>query len=208
MFVNSVLKYACFIDVCKHLTLCIFSSCSTIHSIHFQVCLQQHQNNTELCSQLTNTNNSESGNLVQRAASHWILFEHLSFEIPSILLAFFYASLSDHYSRKFCLLIPTVGQILCFGAFIIQSAYMELPVIYLLSGRVISGLFGGWVGCSTAAFSYLSDVSSTETRTVRIAIGEGCLHGGIAVAVLCSGILLDRYFLKTLLLINCTVTFI
>ena len=76
--------------------------------------------------------------------------------------------------------------------YVLNSVYMDWHVGYLLVGQVISGLFGSWITCLLAAFSYLSEVSSAEKRTVRISVAEGILSLSIAISFILSGFILEH----------------
>ena len=129
---------------------------------------------------------------MQSEASHWILYEHLAFELPSLVVSFLYGFLSDHVSRKIALILPIIGQVLCMSNYIIQSVYIDAHIGFLLIGRVISGVFGGWISCCLASFSFISQITSPDNRTVRISIAEGCISFAIALSVFISGMLLNR----------------
>ena len=107
-------------------------------------------------------------------------------------MSFFYGSLSDHVGRKMTLILPTIGQAISMANYIIQSVHMEYHVGYILIGRMISGIFGGWIGCCLASFSYLSAVTSPDTRTVRISLAEGCISISISISFFISGVILDK----------------
>lgn len=157
--------------------------------VYRKVCLQKY--NVTICDSLELGGHKHQEEDVQTDSSHWYLAEHLCFEIPSILLSSFYGSLSDNMSRKAALLLPAIGQILSTTNYVLNSVYMDLPVSYILIGPTISGIFGGWVSCGMASFAYLSDVTTAESRTWRIAIAESVLSVSGAISAFMGGRLLD-----------------
>lgn len=158
--------------------------------VYVKVCLS-HFNKT-ICDNISDDAYVEQEDIVQSESSVWYLKENLCFEIPSILIAFYYGALSDRVSRKLALLLPAVGQVLSSINYLVNAAVFDLPVGYILIGPLISGLFGGWITCVMASFSYLSDISQQEWRTVRIAIGESMISASIAISYFSGGVILDK----------------
>ncbi len=156
-----------------------------------KVCLRE-VNDSFICDNLHNKSHHDLEDVVQSQTSYWFLWQNLCYELPAIVLSFLYGSVSDHYSRKLALALPSLGQALSMCNYLINSVYMDWHVGYLLVGQVISGLFGSWITCLLAAFSYLSEISSSEKRTVRISVAEGILSLSIAGSFLLSGVILDR----------------
>lgn len=148
-------------------------------------------NDSYICDNLHNKTYHDLEDVVQSHTSHWFLWQNLCYELPAIVLSFVYGSLSDHYSRKLALALPSLGQALSMCNYVINSMYMEWNVAYLLVGQVISGLFGSWITCLLAAFSYLSEISATSKRTVRISVAEGILSLSIAISFVLSGVILE-----------------
>ena len=112
--------------------------------IYNKICYQI-VNDTSICDNLKNESNRDIEIQVQSHASHWFLYTALCFEIPSILIAFVYGSLSDHFNRKVALIAPVIGQMISISNWIAVSMYPDSHLGYLLVGPIISGFFGGWV---------------------------------------------------------------
>jgi MFS family permease len=147
--------------------------------------------NDDICDNLKNESYRDLETAVQADASHWFLYAALCFEIPSVLVAFFYGSLSDHFSRKLSLIVPIIGQSIAVSNWIANSFYPAAPMGYLLIGPLISGCFGGWVTLLVGSMSYLSDISTDAERTSRIAIAEACIAFPIAMSFFVSGVYLE-----------------
>ena len=90
------------------------------------------------------------------------------------------------------LVLPIIGQILSTTNALIIALVQDSPVGFLLFGRLLSGLFGGWITMFMACSSYLSAFTTERTRTTRIAIMEGVCSVTMAIAGLLSGIILDH----------------
>lgn len=83
-------------------------------------------------------------------------------------------SWSDFAGRRVILIIPSIGMALQAAIYLLVM-YLELPVVYFLVGRIVSGLSGDFSVILAGCFSYVSDISDRETRTFRVAILEACL---------------------------------
>ena len=158
--------------------------------IYRKVCLKKF--NQSICDNLSNSSYKDEENMVQTDAAHWFLLENICFEIPSIIFTFFYGSLGDNVSRKLTLILPAVGQIFSAANYIVNAMYIDLHVGYILIGPLFSGIFGGWVTCNMASFSYLSDVTPEKNRTFRIAIAEAIISTSLASSFFFGGMILDH----------------
>ncbi len=164
---------------------------------YYKIC-QEEFNNSHICNNLHNVTFQEQEDKVQSIASHWFLYQHLCFEIPSIIMSFFYGAISDHFSRRVALALPCFGQLLSVANYIFNALYMDSHVGYILIGQAISGLFGGWITCLLASYSLISEMSTKSNRTFRISIGEGCESVSIALAFFVSGVILDHTNYETI----------
>lgn len=64
---------------------------------------------------------------------------------------------------------------------------LNLNVAFLLVARILAGLSGDFNSILASCYAYLSDVSSHEKRTLRIAIGEACTGiGGLLASIVSS----------------------
>lgn len=163
----------------------------TMRAVVYQkVCLSNY--NATICHEVDNGNHSMEENVVQSQASHWYMAETLCFDIPSILVSIFYGALSDNVSRKMALLLPMIGQVISASNYLVCVIFFDIPVGVILLGPLCSGLFGGWVVCCMAAFSLISDITPTHSRTSRIAIAESMISLSIALSLFAGGALLDR----------------
>ena len=77
---------------------------------------------------------------------------------------------SDQHGRKLLLVIPFIGNLLSFLAYIINYYFFyELATPHLLWGSVV-GLSGGYICLNLGLYGYLSDVTTSEDRTMRLSI--------------------------------------
>ena len=157
---------------------------------YHKVCLSWYS--TEICNHIQNGSFPVEEDEVQTETSHWFLYDIICFEIPSIFVSSIYGTICDSWSRKLTLVLPILGQILSATNTLVIALVQDSPVGFLLFGRLLSGLFGGWITMFMACSSYLSAFTSEKTRTTRIAIMEGVCSVTMAIAGLLSGIILDN----------------
>ena len=156
-----------------------------------KVCLMRI-NSSEICDNLGNSSYAEQEDEVQTEASHYTFYSQLCFSIPSIVTSLIYGQLSDRFSRKLVICVPLIGGLISTISYIINCTYMDLHVAYLLPGTLINGLSGGWMVLLVAIFGYLTEMTSTSSRTSRIAVVEAVLSLGFALPFFISGIVLDN----------------
>ena len=158
--------------------------------LYRKVCMMNY--NTFICDNLHNHSFHEQEDHVQKMTSHWQLAQNYIFEVPAILVAFTYGSLSDRFSRKLTIVLPAIGQILSSILFGLTAIFMDAHVIYTVLGGLPNAFTGGWITLFMASFSYLSESSSPENRTKRIYIAEGVAGISMAMALSVSGVILDH----------------
>lgn len=132
--------------------------------------------NDTICSlilQAQTENITEENNAVQRSIAAMHSWQTPIQSIMPILLVLFIGSYSDrHKIRKPFLLLPIFGEFFSCTACVLCVVYMrESPLSVLgISQTVLPSFFGGPTMIVMAAFSYISDVSTLEMRTLRIGI--------------------------------------
>lgn len=114
--------------------------------------------------------------------------------LPCIIIMFL-GSWSDRTGRrKICILLPIFGEVLTSVNNIINVYYFyEIPVQFtiLLETIFVAGT-GGWVTMFLGVFSYISDITSEETRTFRVGLVNFCMTVGVPIGIGASGFLLQR----------------
>ena len=150
-----------------------------------KVCLLDLDYSKEACYNLTHgikTNKSISDD-VQNHATDLEVIDGILVAIPAVLFSLFVGAWSDANGRKAVLIWPFVGNILSFIFYIINYYWFEdIPTLFLLLGSV-AGLTGGYVVLNIGLYGYISDITSTENRTMRLSILNGVFSAGYVIGI-------------------------
>lgn len=167
------------------------SDATNNHMLYRKICISQYHNDSMCDLIIAGRTNETQEEIVQGMTSKWQFYSSLVYTFPAILSTTVYGSWSDRFSRKKPLYLPIVGTILSVAIYLLCAIFMEGSVAYLLIASLIYGLSGGWVTLLMASFSYMSQISSQENRTIRVAIIEALMLIGAAAANFASGPLLE-----------------
>ncbi|XP_032072339.1 proton-coupled folate transporter isoform X1 [Thamnophis elegans] len=132
------------------------------------------------CPNLTGSGPQELETLV----AHWNLYLNLAGFFVGLFSVTLFGPWSDSVGRRPVLILPALGMALQAAIYLVVM-YAELPVGYLMVGRVLSGLSGDYNLILAGCFAYAADVSDRTARTFRVAILEACLGlAGMVASVL------------------------
>ena len=112
------------------------------------------------------------------------------FEVPCVLLAFFWGSYSDYIGRKRALLLPVIGS-LARVIIAIVAVSLKLNIFLLYLGCIIDGLFGGPAVFLGAVFAYIADITNMDNRSQRTAVIQAMVVFGPALSQLVVGYTID-----------------
>ena len=130
---------------------------------------------------------------VQKVNSEWNFYDDICRSAPSMLLTFFvYGSVSDQISRKIPIALPILGNILVYIIHIFAAKYIRSSGGYMLLASLITGISGGVSTMFMAVMSYLSDVSSVKSRTLRISMAYGVMNAAQVIASSLSGVVFEQ----------------
>lgn len=112
--------------------------------------------------------------------------------IPTLIVIFMGAWSDRTGNRKLCMVLPIVGELLISLSNIISVFFFyEISVeVTMFFEGFFQAITGGWVMVYLGVFSYISDVTDSESRTFRVGIVNLCLTTGIPIGTALSGILL------------------
>lgn len=114
--------------------------------------------------------------------------------LPCGLLLFLGAYSDRVGQRKFCMLLPLIGELLTSIGLIVNTYYFyELPIeVAAVTEAIFPALTGGWFTMFMGVFSYIADVTTEEERTLRIGIVNLFHSVGVPVGAALSGILFQK----------------
>ncbi|XP_063532745.1 proton-coupled folate transporter-like [Cydia strobilella] len=114
--------------------------------------------------------------------------------IPCMIIIFLGAWSDRTGKRKICILLPILGEILTSISNLINVYFFyEIPVeITVLMETIFPAFTGSWVTMFLGVFSYISDITSVETRTFRVGLVNFCMTAGLPLGIGISGYLLKN----------------
>ena len=157
-------------------------------------------NRTKQCGNTTGVA-FETERDAQSAASKWLLYITLTIYIPSILVTLVAGGWSDRikYGRRLMMVIPLMGG--CWLTVVVLIVvHLKLSIGYLFLGSTPYGFTGGSTLHYLAMYSYVSDVSSPETRTRRLGILSAMMAVGAGAGRVGGGLLLQHVGSSALLI--------
>ncbi|XP_072950037.1 lysosomal proton-coupled steroid conjugate and bile acid symporter SLC46A3-like [Epargyreus clarus] len=114
--------------------------------------------------------------------------------LPCGILIFLGAYSDRVGQRKFCMLLPIIGEFLTSIGLIVNTYFFyELPVeVAAVTEAIFPALTGGWFTMFMGIFSYIGDITTEEQRTLRIGIVNLFYSLGVPVGAALSGILVRK----------------
>jgi hypothetical protein len=151
---------------------------------------------TEVCDALTARNasgyNQTDEIVVQKLVTTMNVWKSVVQSlIPSMLLLFLGSWSDRHQRRKPCMILPIVGEICtCVGFLLSTYFFYQLPMEFnAFFESVPPSLTGGWFAMFMALYSYISGISSVETRTFRIGAVNLFSNISVTIGIALSGVL-------------------
>ena len=173
-----------------------------------KVCLHLYQDQ-ELCGDINkNASYTEMEQEVQRINSQWNFYRTTSFSLPAMLTTFLYGSWSDRISRKLPIFLPLFGLLVGSCINMASAVFTMSPLWILLMASALQGMLGGMLTMLVSTMSYISDISTPESRTMRISILYASSNIGSLIAYTLSGVIFDHSGFVVMYSICITFTFI
>lgn len=194
---SEILKFA-FRNVTIEPVLFLFITGISIHIVTVdnllieKVCLTIDKYSEEVCKHIEDQKYSDKIDHVQKHVATWKIIIGLSSAIPSIFYSIIVGSWSDKHGRKPFIVIPIIGLVIETVVYMVLAHSMESPVWLMILPQIIGTLFGGY-GCFVCSLAYIVDVSTDKSRTIRIAILEGCAAVGIPLGIAIGGGVFKAY---------------
>lgn len=129
---------------------------------------------------------------VQQLVSEMIIWKTIvQSSIPALLIIFI-GSWSDRTGRrKPVMLIPIIGELFTsIGLIFCTYFFYELPMeVAGLTEAIFPAITGGWMAMFMAVFSYIGDITTVKSRTLRIGVVNVFCSVGIPIGTALSGVL-------------------
>lgn len=150
----------------------------------------------ELCSALSARNTTgyeaQETEVQQMVARMQTWKTPLQSALPTILILFMGAWSDRTGLRKPCMLLPIIGEFFSSITLIACTYWSELPMEVVVLESVWPALTGGWVCMFMGTFSYIADITTVESRTLRIGAANVFLSLGVPIGMALSGILYTK----------------
>lgn len=176
---------------------CVLSQLAVQNLILEKACRVNLAYPDEVCSALSARNTSgyeaEETAVQQMVARMQTWKTPLQSALPTILILFMGAWSDRTGLRKPCMLLPIIGEF-CSSITLIACTYWfyELPMEVVVLEAVWPGLTGGWFTMFMGIFSYIADITTVESRTLRIGAANVFLSLGVPIGMALSGILYTK----------------
>ncbi|XP_072940899.1 lysosomal proton-coupled steroid conjugate and bile acid symporter SLC46A3-like [Epargyreus clarus] len=114
--------------------------------------------------------------------------------LPCIIIMFLGAWSDRTGKRKLCILLPICGELATSINNIINVYFFyEIPVqVTVFLETIFPAITGSWVTMFLGVFSYISDITSEESRTFRVGLVNFCMTAGLPIGIGVSGILVQK----------------
>ena len=121
---------------------------------------------------------------LQITVSNFHQWNNIAGHVGQILLAFFMGAWADRRGRKLPLLLGLLGKLYYSSMVIVNATQKSWPVEYIVYTATLPMAFtGADVAIFAAAFTYVTDISSSENRTLRVTILEVCYLASMPIGI-------------------------
>ncbi len=111
--------------------------------------------------------------------------------LPGLLLCLFLGPWSDANGRKPLLFMPLLGSVVSYLYLVLYAAWPDLGGWWYMGSSVYAFIGGGTVVFFTGVFSYITDITTRENRTIRVAFLDFGIFSGFPVGVMAGGIIYE-----------------
>ncbi|CAL4063958.1 unnamed protein product, partial [Meganyctiphanes norvegica] len=135
-----------------------------------KICLNTLGESEDVCNNLND--HTDVKKAMSKEAAVFQMYNGVIISLLPLFFILFMGAWSDKYGRKVPLVASMIGHLFYSGGYLFNSVIMKWPVEWLLLVALFESLGGGAVSFLTAANSYISDVTSEDTRTSRIGLAN------------------------------------
>ncbi|CAG4936871.1 unnamed protein product [Colias eurytheme] len=114
--------------------------------------------------------------------------------LPCIIIMFLGAWSDRTGKRKLCILLPISGEVMTSVNNIVNVFFFyEIPLeVTIFLETFFTAVTGGWVTMFLGVFSYISDITSEQSRTFRVGLVSFCMTAGVPIGIAMGGILVQK----------------
>ena len=135
-----------------------------------KTCLNDFPFGEDVCNNLLADENSVANTDVQNEVAQFKVYESIVDHVFPVICSFFLGSWSDTFGRKWLLYAYFFFCMVHTSGLMLNSAFMSWPKEYLLfSVNLPVALSGGHITFSMGIASFITDISTPEQRTFRLA---------------------------------------
>ncbi|XP_058828275.1 proton-coupled folate transporter-like isoform X1 [Topomyia yanbarensis] len=178
------------------------------NQIIFQTCVYLGYNES-LCLLLgTNANSTEIANLetaVQPTVAKISMASNILISVVPALCGLFMGPWSDRFGRKPVMMIPCIGYFItyiCKTAICHFSSSLNLSPWLYVAAFIPAAITGGTSVVCAGMFSFLTDITTEQNRTVRMGILQACTLAGAFLGMMSSSFILAWTNASTVFLIS------
>lgn len=163
-----------------------------------KACLVKLRYGEEICRLLIKRKSTltEYEREVQKVVSYIESWKSVIQTVMLAVLLMFMGAWSDRTgNRKICLLLPIIGDFMvCISNIVSTIFFFEIPVeVTMFLEAFLSAITGAWNTFFLGAFSYISDITTIESRTFRVGLVYIFFTIGITIGTALGGILLNFF---------------
>ncbi|XP_025075002.1 proton-coupled folate transporter isoform X1 [Pogonomyrmex barbatus] len=168
-----------------------------------KACRVDHGYSEQVCMSLNDNNNTDIKTKVQMTVSEFQQWNDIAGHLVPIILAMFYGNWSDRHGRKLPLVLGLTGKFI-YSFMIVINSIMETWNVNMIiyTATLPMSILGGDVAIFASCFSYISDVSSMQQRTLRITILDV-----VYLSTMPSGVALGSYVFNRVVNKSYTIMF-
>ncbi|KAG1682168.1 Proton-coupled folate transporter [Nymphon striatum] len=152
------------------------------------VCSAEKNYSDEICKNfLYDEKYTKEKIIIQQSANNWGIINTIVTVLPAMFINLLAGPWSDKYGRKLPLFFPIFGQFIStvFLIAIVYTDYKFSPYVIVLA-HISSGITGSYLTL-LIAFSYIADITTHESRSIKFIFVEGVIMLGNPLGNLLAG---------------------